>query len=331
MMIDQLLGIRRPLIGGAMYPCSNPELVAAVSRAGGIGIVQPVSLTWVHGHDFREGLRFIRELGGETIGLNLLIEASNKKYLERNRQWLDIALEEGVRFFVTALGKPDWVVERVHAAGGLVFHDVTHRHWAEKANDCGVDGFIAVNNRAGGHAGDQHPHALFDAIAPLGKPVVCAGGVGSADQINEALAIGYAGVQLGTRLIASSECSASNTYKQAIIDASADDIVLTTRLTGVPVSVINNDYVKRHGGPPGWIARKLMAHPRGKHWLRLWWSMRSAWQLKRNAGSNARDGSWLQAGKSAGTIDAIKPVADIVAELFEQSDNPADVNSDHAH
>src|SRR6476620_10985957 len=94
-------GIAVPLICGAMYPCSNPELVAAVSEAGGIGIVQPISLTYVHGHEFRAGLRFIRTLTTKPIGMNALIEKTSRRYHERMTQWVDVALAEGVRFFVT--------------------------------------------------------------------------------------------------------------------------------------------------------------------------------------------------------------------------------------
>src|ERR1041385_5496527 len=91
--------IEVPLSGGAMYPCSNPELVAAVSDAGGIGIVQPISLTYVYGHEFREGLRLIRRLTSKPIGMNALIEASSKRYHEKMVEWVPLALEEGVRFF----------------------------------------------------------------------------------------------------------------------------------------------------------------------------------------------------------------------------------------
>src|SRR5688572_23155793 len=88
------LGVSYPIIGGAMYPCSNPELVAAVSRAGGIGIVQPVTLTYVNKQPFRDGLRRIQTLAKDKpVGLNLLIEKSSKIYLERNRQWLLEALD----------------------------------------------------------------------------------------------------------------------------------------------------------------------------------------------------------------------------------------------
>ena len=126
-------GITVPLIGGAMYPCSNPELVAAISRAGAIGILQPVSLTYVHGHDYREGLRLMARLAeGRPIGMNALIEKSSQHYLARMERWVDVALEEGIRFFITSLGNPRWVVERARAVGGVVYHDVTERKWALK-------------------------------------------------------------------------------------------------------------------------------------------------------------------------------------------------------
>src|SRR5437879_11179832 len=113
------VGIEIPIICGAMYPCSNPELVAAASDAGAIGIVQPVSMTYVYGHDFREGLRMIRKQTTRPFGMNALIEQSSKMYRQRVERWIDIALEEEVRFFVTSLGNPKWVVERTAQVGGI--------------------------------------------------------------------------------------------------------------------------------------------------------------------------------------------------------------------
>ena len=193
-------GIELPVIGGAMYPCSNPELVAAVSEAGGIGILQPVSLTYVHGHDFTEGLRYMRTLTAKPIGMNVLLESSSRIYLERMTRWLEISLEEGVRFFVTSLGNPRWVVERVEQVGGIVYHDVTERKWADKAAQGGVHGLIAVNARAGGHAGPKGTAELVDELAPVGLPLVCAGGIGTPDEFVAAMQLGYAGVQIGNHL-----------------------------------------------------------------------------------------------------------------------------------
>ena len=118
---------------------TEARLAIALARAGGIGIVQPISLTYVHRHDFREGLRLIRRLTPRPIGMNALIEQSSRAYRERMERWVTIALEEGVRFFITSLGNPRWVVTRVHPAGGVVYHDVTERKWALKGLDGGVD------------------------------------------------------------------------------------------------------------------------------------------------------------------------------------------------
>ena len=314
------LGIEVPLICGAMYPCSNPELVAAVSEAGGIGIIQPLSLTYVHGYEFREGLRYIRRLTDKPVGINLIIERSSKRYLRRVQEWLDIALEEQFGFFVTALGNPRWVVDRASSAGAIVYHDVTERRWAEKALDGGVDGFICVNNRAGGHAGSRSPEQLLEDIGPLGKPLICAGGIGNPEQFAEALRSGYAGTQLGTRFIASEECSAHEDYKRAILEAHENDIVLTDKISGIPVSVIRTPYIERTGTRAGPLAKRLLRNPRTKHWMRLLYTLQSLWTLKRASlqGVNYKD--FFQAGKSVEGITQVQPVKDIVADFARAAD-----------
>jgi len=315
-----------PIIGGAMYPCSNPELVAAVSAAGGIGIVQPISLTYVHGYDFREGLRFIRRLTDKPIGFNALIEQSSRAYHERMVRWVEIALEEGVRFFVTSLGKPGWVVDRVRQVGGVVYHDVTERKWAEKGAEGGVAGLIAVNDRAGGHAGPRSAAKLLDEVGDLGLPVVCAGGIGSPDDFVAALRMGYAAVQIGTRFIATPECRAHPRYKQAILDAREADIVLTDRLTGVPVSVIETPYVRRIGTRSGWIARRMLRGRKTKHLMRSIYALRSLWQLKRGLVRGDESADYWQAGKSVATISEELPVADIIARFAEAARASAALN-----
>ena len=311
------VGIEVPLICGAMYPCSNPELVAAVSEAGGIGIIQPISLRFVHKHDVREGIRFIRRLTDKPVGFNAIVEKGSRVYEERMRRWVDIALEEGVRFFVTALGNPRWVVQAVHAVGGIVYHDVVDRRWADKALAEGVDGLVCVNRLAGGHAGQKAPEALYVELADLGVPLVCAGGVGDEQRFAEALAMGYAGVQVGTRFIASAECRAHDDYKRAIVAARPEDIVLTQRISGVPVAVIKTPYVERIGTEAGWLARRLLQHPRGKHTMRMLYSLRALWQLRRSSleGTGYRD--YFQAGKSVAGISAVEPAGDIVRRFAD--------------
>lgn len=301
-----------PLIGGAMFPCSNPELVAAVSEAGGIGIVQPLSMEYVHRRLLRDGLRLIRRLTQKPIGMNVLIEQSSNLYLERMRRYVDIALEEGVTFFITSLGKPRWVVDRIAAAGGVVYHDVTERKWALKAIDSGARGLIAVNDRAGGHAGPKSAAQLMDELGDLGLAVVCAGGIGEAADFVAALRLGYAGAQLGTRFIATTECTAHPDYKRAIVESDEDDIVLTERVTGVPLAVIRTPYVERVGTKAGPFARWMLRHRRTKHLMRTIYGLQSAWRLKRShfAGESSRD--YWQAGRSVRGITSIEPAGEIV-------------------
>ncbi len=313
--LTRQLGIELPIICGAMYPCSNPELVAAASAAGAIGVVQPVSLTYVHGHEFRAGLRLIKSVTDRPFGMNALIEKSSRHYHERLVRWVDIALEEGVRFFITSLGNPKWVVDRTAQVGGVVYHDVTERKWADKAIDGGVHGLIAVNNVAGGHAGRLSPEALLDQLAPLDLPVVCAGGVGDPKTFRRMLDLGYDGVQMGTRFIATSECNAHPDYKSAIVRAQPKDIVLTERLTGVPVSVINNDYIQRLGTRSGRLARWMLRHRRTKYWMRSIYALTSLRRLKKSSLTSGGAQEYWQAGKSVAGIDSIKPVADLIQEF----------------
>jgi nitronate monooxygenase len=309
--------IEVPLIGGAMYPCGNPELVAAVSAAGGIGIVQPLSLTYVHKREFRAGLREIRALTDKPIGMNALIEKSSAAYMKRMREWVDISLEEGVRFFVTSLGNPRWVCDAAHAAGGVVYHDVTEAKWAAKALEGGADGLIAVNRRAGGHAGPRGVEELLAELSPFGLPVVCAGGVGDAAGFVAALRMGYAGVQMGTRFIATPECTASASYKQAIVDASEDDVVLSERITGVPVAILNTPAVKRSGLKVNAFERWMLKGRRTKHWMRTIFALKSAWLMKRDAYDPRAARDVWQAGRSVAAIHSIEPAGAIVRACAE--------------
>lgn len=298
-----------------MYPCSNPELVGAISAAGALGVLQPIALTYVHGHEYRDGIRLIRRLAGDRpIGMNALIEASSRAYQTRMERWVDAALEEGVRFILTSLGNPRWVVERAHAAGAVVYHDATERKWGDKALQTGVDGLIAVNALAGGHAGGKGPEALLDELAPLGLPVVCAGGVGDAPTFARMLSLGYAAVQCGTRFIATTECSASTAYKGAILRAEPADVVLTDRLTGVPVAVLNTPWVQGLGLRSGPVARWLLKHPRTKKWMRSFYAVRAVMRLKRSLHHDAPKDYW-QAGKSVAGIETVVPAGEVVREF----------------
>ncbi len=308
-------GIETPLICGPMYPCSNLELVAAVSEAGGIGIVQPVSITFVHKQDFRQALREIKKLTDKPVGMNALIEKSSKRYHDKMVEWVNIAVEEGIRFFITSLGNPKWVVDTVAPHGGIVYHDVTEYKWAEKGITGGAQGLIAVNSAAGGHAGAKTKEQLFEELKGFNVPLVCAGGIGNENQYIEAMQLGYDACQLGTRFIATKECNSSAIYKDAIVQAEAKDIVLSEKVTGIPVSIINTGYIKEQGTKPGKLARWLLEHPKGKHWMRMFYTLRSAFQLRKSSFDEDAKKEFWQAGKSVAGIHQIEPAAHIVSRF----------------
>ncbi|MBT9544672.1 MAG: nitronate monooxygenase [Candidatus Sericytochromatia bacterium] len=314
----QQVGIAIPLICGPMYPCSNKELVAAVSAAGGLGVVQPLSMVFVYGDDFREGLRWIRSQTDKPIGMNVLIEKSAKAYEERMQTWVQIAVEEGVKFFLTSLGNPRWVVEKVRPHGGIVYHDVTERKWALKALEADVDGLICVNERAGGHAGQKSAQRLLADLKDLGKPLICAGGVGDPEAFKQALEMGYAGVQMGTRFIATTECKAHDDYKQAILKAQAEDIVLTDRLSGTPCAIIKTPTVARMGTQASWLEKKLLKHRKTKYLMRTLYALQSVWKLKQASLKGRGYKDFWQAGKSVEGIHTIQPAAEIV-KLFAEA------------
>ena len=218
-----------------------------------------------------------------------------------------------MRFFLTSLGRPDEVVEKVHAVGGVVYHDVVNRHWAERALKGGVDGIICVNERAGGHAGALSQQQLFDDLKDLGVPLVSAGGLATPEDFVQALEAGFVGAQMGTRFIATEECKVHADYKAAILNASEEDIVLTDKLSGVPVAVIRTPYIDRIGTKAGPIARWMLRGRKTKHWMRGYYAMTSLWQLRQaiRKGNSYKD--YWQAGKSAGGIDRVLPAGEVVA------------------
>jgi nitronate monooxygenase len=308
--------ITHPIIGAPMYPCSNPELVAAVSEAGGIGVVQPLSLVFVHKYEFRKGLQYIKSLTSKPIGLNVIVEKSSKTYEDKMKAWVNIALEEGIRFFITSLGNPSWVVEAAKSVGGVVYHDATERKWAMKALETGVKGLICVNNRAGGHAGPLSEDTLIAELQDLNVPLICAGGVASREDFEKALNLGYAGVQMGTRFIVSSECTAHEDYKKAILNATEKDIVLTEKISGVPVSIIKTPYIEKIGTKANPVARYMLQHPKLKHYMRLFYTLQASWKLKEAALKGSQYEDYWQAGKSVEGCDDILSAKKIIEGLI---------------
>jgi len=307
-------GAEVPIICGPMYPGSNPELVAAVSEAGGMGVVQPVALTAIYGHDFREGLQLIKKLTNKPFGVNFTIfGGANKKFHELMKEWMEISIEEGVKFFLTSLGKPNEVVKIAKQHDIKVYHDVPNKKVALAMRDAGVDGLNCINWRGGGQTGIQSAEKFMEELHDIGIPLICAGGIGNATDFQKALDMGYAGAQLGTRFLATHECIITDTYKQAIVNSTEAGIVWTNKIAGNNSSVIKTPDIMKGGLRTGPIISYMLTKKRWKNYARSYLSSRG---LKKYSEATFDDKvEYWQAGKGVGNITSVESVAEVMKEF----------------
>ena len=300
-----------PLVCGPMYPGSNPELIAAVSDAGAFGVVQPVALTSLYGHDFREGLQLIKKLTDKPFGVNFTIfVGANKKYHDQMKEWMEISIEEGVKFFLTSLGKPHEIVKIAKQHGIKVYHDVPNKKVALAMRDAGVDGLNCINWRGGGQTGIQSAEQFMEELHDIGIPLVCAGGIGNAEDFHKVLDMGYAGVQMGTRFLATHECKVTDSYKQAIVDSNEEDIVWTNKIAGNNSSVIKTADIMKGGLRTGPIINFMLRRRKLKKYARMYLMSKGVKNYSRTAFDD--NVQFWQAGKGVGNISAVESVADVV-------------------
>ena len=304
-------GASIPIVCGPMYPGSNPELIAAVSEAGGFGVVQPLSLTSLYGHDFREGLRLIKSLTDKPFGVNFTIfGGGNKKYHDNNKKWMDISIEEGVKFFLTSLGKPTEIVKIAKKNDIKVYHDVPNKKVALAMVDCGVDGLNCINWRAGGQTGIYSAEKFMEDLKDIKIPLICAGGIGDENDYKKALEMGYSGVQLGTRFLASKECIVTKSYKNAIVNSEEKDIVWTNKIAGNNSSVIKTKDIMRGGLRTGPIINFMLRRPKLKKYARMYLMSKGLKSYSKTAFDDSVQ--FWQAGKGVGGIKSIESCADIL-------------------
>ena len=307
-------GAKVPIVCGPMYPGSNPELVAAVSNSGGFGVVQPLALTMLYGHDFREGLQLIKKLTKNPFGVNFtLFGGANKKYHKQMERWMKISIEEGVKFFLTSLGKPNEIVKVAKQHEIKVYHDVPNKKVALAMKDSGVDGLNCINWRGGGQTGIQSAENFIEELHDIGIPLICAGGISNKEDYKKALEMGYAGVQMGTRFLATHECKVTQSYKQAIIESSEEDIVWTNKIAGNNSSVIKTKDVMQGGLRTGLIINFMLRQSKLKKYARMYLMSRGL----KNYNKTTFDDSvqFWQAGKGVGNVKSVKYVADVIEEF----------------
>lgn len=309
--LDQLLGIRHPLIVAPMFLVSNADMVIAALRSGCTAAIP--ALNYRTQDELRKAIRQIKSAEAGPMGINLIVNKSNVRLAKD----LEVCIEEGVDFYITSLGNPAQVIRRAHESGALVFCDVTNTEYAYKVEGLGADAVIAVNSSAGGHAG---PTPMDELLSELKKvvhiPIISAGGVGDASDLKKALEMGASGVSVGSVFIASEEAPVSAEYKQAIVDYGADDIVMTTKLSGTPCTVIKTPFVEKQGLDPTFL-EKLMKNKRLKKFIKMILFIRGMKKLRKAAYDFTYQKVWC-AGPSIEKVKVIRPMADIIADLVSE-------------
>ena len=308
-----LLRIEFPLIMAPMFLVSNIDMIKA-GMDSGIMATFP-TLNYRKEGELAEVLDRINgfKAGSKgSYGVNLIVQQSNPLY----KKHLKVCVEKKVPFYITSLGSPKEVIEAAHAYGAKVFCDVTNMAHAQKCFDAGCDGFIAVGQGAGGHAGPHPLHILIPALKKQfpGKPVVAAGGIVSGEGLLSVRVLGAEGVSVGTRFIVSKECKVNKEYKDAIIHAGMDDIVMTTKLSGTPCTIIDTPQAKKMGYTQSWIERFLSNNPQTKKWFKMFVQVRGMKKLEESVLPNNYQKLWC-AGKSSELIDREFTCKEIIDHL----------------
>ncbi len=308
----ELMRIQYPIIGAPMFLVSNVDMVVNISEAGGLGTFPALNYRPID--EYRKALQEIKARTKKPIGVNIIVNKSNT----RQKEDVKIALDAGVELFITSLGSPKKVIEEAHKNGAKVICDVTNLSYGEKVQDLGADAVIAVGAGAGGHAGPISPLVLIPWLkTKLQIPIIAAGGISHGSQMAACLALGADAVSVGTRFIACKEAKIEASYKQAVIDSTPEDIVLTTRVSGTPAAVIKTPYIEKMGLDIPWYLQALKKNKTTKKYVVpfMHWS---GMQMMEKAAMTATWKTVWSAGQSVGLINEILSCEDIVKKLVQE-------------
>lgn len=296
--VTELFGIQYPVIAGGMVWCSGWRLAAAVSNAGGLGLLGAGSM---HPETLIEHIDKMNAATDKPWGINIPL-----MYPEIDRL-IEIIIEKGVKIVFTSAGSPKKYTARFHEAGIKVAHVVSSSKFAKKCEEADVDAVVAEGFEAGGHNGREETTTL--ALIPqvreaISLPLIAAGGIGSGKAMLAAMALGAEGVQIGTLFAVSEESSASNAFKQLCVDLGEDGTMLALKKIS-PTRLIKNEL----------FAKIAEAESRGAEADELRELLGRA-ASKRGIFEGDLQNGELEIGQIASTIKEVKPVAQIMHELI---------------
>lgn len=310
--LSEMLNIRYPIIVAPMFLVSNTEMVEAAIKAGATAAIP--ALNYRTTDELREAIRKVKKNAGGPMGINLIVNKSNFLYMEQ----LQVICEEKIDYIITSLGSPEETIKVAKQHGVKVFCDVVNVAYAKKVEQLGADAIIAVNNRAGGHAGGLSFEELVPALKEACSiPVISAGGVGNGKEMYDVIQSGADGLSMGSIFIASEEAGVNDEYKQACVDYGANDIVLTTKISGTPCTVIKTPYVEKIGTEQNWLEKILNKNKRLKKWVKALTFMKGMKNLRKAAFGATYKTLWC-AGPSIEHVKEVKPLGDIIKTLVSE-------------
>lgn len=297
--ICEILNIKYPIIQGGMAWVADSNLAAAVSNAGGFGIIGTGSAT---ADIVKKEIDNCRRLTDKPFGVNVMLMSPNADEV------IDLIIEEKPAGITTGAGNPAKYMDRLKEAGIKVIPVVPTVALAQRMEKLGADAVIAEGTEAGGHIGELTTMVLVPQVAEaLNIPVIAAGGVADGRGIAASFALGAEGVQIGTRFICSEECNIHQNYKDAVLKAKDRDAVVTGRPTGHPVRTLKNKLAKKF-----LKMEKEGASPEELEKL-------GAGALRLAVVEGDKDGGSFMAGQSAAMVREVKPCKEIVEEISKQA------------
>ncbi|EKC75038.1 enoyl-[acyl-carrier-protein] reductase (NADH), partial [human gut metagenome] len=240
-LLNEILGTKYPIIQGGMANIATGEFAAACSNAGALGLIGSGGMD---ADALRENIRHCRALTDQPFGVNIMLMHP------RADEFAKIVVEEGVKIVTTGAGNPGKYMAMWKAAGITVIPVVAAAILAKHLEPLGIDAVIAEGTESGGHVGEMTTMALVPQVVDaVHVPVIAAGGIADGRGLAAALALGACGVQVGTCLLASTECPIHENYKAALLKARDSDTIVTGRIGGTPVRVLKNrmsrEYVRQ--------------------------------------------------------------------------------------
>ncbi|OUQ08864.1 MULTISPECIES: DUF561 domain-containing protein [unclassified Thomasclavelia] len=301
MKLNELLGIKYPLIQGGMANIATGEFAASVSNAGALGLIGAGGMDTA---TLKKNIEICRSLTDKPFGVNIMLMNPCADEMAQ------LVIDEKVPVVTTGAGNPGKYVAAWKEAGIKVLPVVPSVALAKRLEKYNVDAVIVEGTEAGGHIGDLTTMALVpQVVEAVNIPVIAAGGIASGKQVLAAYALGACGVQVGTCLLASEECPIHENYKQAIVKAKDTSTTVTGRIGGTPVRIIKNkmakEYIKREKEGAG--MEELEKYTLGS--------------LRKAVLEGDVDNGSLMAGQVAGMVNEIQPVATIIKNLFDDCKN----------